>query len=296
MTEQQPLIPLSPGERLRHERERRGWSVADTAARLRVGESVITALELDAGQRYAPVYRRGFLKRYAQLLEVPAEEVASWLDPLASEAQELRSVFPVAPSVRPADRWLKATSYVLASLLVGTLAWQMSHEAVRLSQGTPEAEIAARPGESDPASQPRPSGNHVNASIAALENLRPAGGPKGLAGQRAWAALNPDTPQAAKSLEPGEHVLSLLASADSWVEITGRDGELLEQDLVRGGSSREYRGYGPYRITLGRASAIQLFIDGESVDLSAVARGDVARWLLDPDAPPSVGDAADGEG
>ena len=47
---------------------------------------------------------------------------------------DLHNIFSEPPKRNSADKWLRASSYVLASLLVGTLAWQFTHEAVRLSQ------------------------------------------------------------------------------------------------------------------------------------------------------------------
>ena len=90
----------------------------------------------------------------------------------------------------------------------------------------------------------------------------------------------------ANGLADGEHRLELRASADSWVEIVGRDGRQLERDLVRGGETREYQGAGPFDISIGRSSSIQMFLDGEPVDLVSHTREDVARLRLDPEALP----------
>ena len=63
-------------------------------------------------------------------------------------------------------------------------------------------------------------------------------------------------------------------------------------DLLRGGSEREYNGKPPFRILFGRASAVRLSVDEQSVDLTAFTQDDVAQltWpqelqaeVLDPD-------------
>ena len=286
MTEQHTLIPLSPGERLRQARETKGWSLDRVARRLRCSEAVLEAIEADNPTRLAPIYQQGFTRRYAELMSIPVGEVAEGWEAESTDAAqgvELRSIFPEAPPPSTNDRWLKATSYVLASLLVGTLAWQMTHEAVRLSQRANEAETTV----STPLPARAEEGEgHVNASIAALESLRPSGSRTGGAGQRAWAAM--DAPEQ-EPLAEGEYRLQLSASADSWVEIRDRDGQLLEQDLVRAGSERAYRGAGPFRITFGRASAIQLSVDGRPVDISPYSQDDVTQML------PGVADAGAGE-
>lgn len=291
MTEQHFLIPPTPGERLCEMRRAQGWTIEDIARRLKCEPAIVRAMESGDIGRLAPVYRHGFLKNYALLLGLDPGEVRAWLEQGEQQQPELRPVFPVPAGARPGERWLKATSYVMASLLVGTLAWQMTHEAVRLSQTDGRQETVAPVQESAPGTK---SGTHVMASIASLETLRPAGSRTGSAGQRAWAALDGGGHETEPPLQAGEHRLQLLASADSWVEIRDREDRLLEQDLVRAGEGREYHGFGPYRITLGRSSAVQLFLDGQAVDLAPFAHDNVVQMQLDPEQYPvaSAGESA----
>jgi len=90
----------------------------------------------------------------------------------------------------------------------------------------------------------------------------------------AWDAIRDPAASA------GEHLLVIETSADSWIEIYGENESHLEMDLVRAGSSREYRGKGPFQITIGRASAVILSLDGESIDLEPHTHDDVASLLL----------------
>lgn len=283
MTEQEPLIPIAPGESLKLAREAMGLSRREAAERIRCEESLITSFEEGAPHRLAPVYQRGFAARYADLLGLGASQKRRLLEHLQADAPELRPVFDKPPPVQATDRWLRVSTYVVASLLVGTLAWQLTHEAVRLSQSDQAARSDRSAGDTVETEAPRA---HVNASIASLESLgdytprRSAG-----AGPQGWAAMGRTRTPGEQPLQAGEHWLQLATSADSWVEIRDRDGHLLEQDLVRGGSSRAYRGFGPYRITLGRTSAVELQIDGEPVVLEPGSRDDVTQMTLDPDAP-----------
>ena len=289
MKEQEPLIPLTPGERLRQARESRGLERADIVQALRCDPAFIVALEEGSKSKLAPVYQRGFAKRYASMVGLEAWHVEQLLAGIDTEAPSLRPVFDKPPPVQATDRWLRASTYVLASLLVGTLAWQITHEAVRLSQSesAPSTAQATEAGEG----VAEPTASHVNASIAALESLGQIGKERpGGVGTEAWAALDrarqpgEQGEPGATSLREGEHLLDLSTSADSWVEIRDRDGTLLEQDLVRGGSARQYRGFGPYRITLGRTSAVQLNLDGEPVVLTSSPGDDVTQMALDPES------------
>lgn len=285
MTEQQLLIPMAVGERLRKARQQHRWSVEKTAASLKVPADVLIAIEGDQLDRYAAVYRKGYVQSYARHLGFGETEISAMLAELIVDEPELRPVFNGVARARAGDRWLRATSYVLASLLIGTLAWQLTHEAVRLSQGQAQQDAAVGTGDALTSTEELP-GNpttaHVNASIASLEGLgKMRSGSAASPGQAAWEALK--KPEAAAEpivLPAGQHRLQVTTSGDSWVEIADASGRQLEMDLVRGGSQRAYQGEAPFRILFGRASAVDLFLDGRQVDLSGHTSGDVMRMSL----------------
>ena len=124
---------------------------------------------------------------------------------------------------------------------------------------------------------------HVNASIAALDVLKEAREGRNSAGSEAWAALQHSRQERATASPLGddEFILELTASGDSWVEIKDAQGRQLEIDLVRGGSSKQYKGQAPFSIQLGRASAVSLFLDGQPVDLAPFTVGNVTQMKLD---------------
>lgn len=291
MTIQQQLIPLCTGERLRQAREKRGLDLSTVALALRIDEPVMEAIEEGTLGHLAPVYQRGYVTTYARFLKFEESDIREMLDSIDSEHPELHTVFPEAGNPNQADRWIKATSYVLASLLIGTLAWQFTHEAVRLSQkGSNDISGVESPQQRparqvlDSSTQQIEGTTHVNASIAALDILQQQRTARNSAGEGAWAAVQKsqslDAEMTSDALPSGEYVLDLTASGDSWVEISDANGVQLELDLVRGGNSKQYRGVAPFNIQFGRASAVSLHIDGQAVDLAPFTNGDVTQMLL----------------
>lgn len=283
MSRQPQLIPMGVGERLQSERLEQGLSTSEVAARLRIDEPVIVALEADNLHHLAPLYRRGYVTNYGRFLGFDAAEIAQMLESMEDGQPELHTVFPEARNPNTADRWLKATSYILASLLISTLAWQFTHEAVRLSQKSPApfprlevAQPSGNPG--SPAAAELAGASHVNASIASLESMDKRPGVTNGAGKGAWAALRQDSTQT--PMASGLFQLDLTASGDSWVEITDSEGQQLELDLVRGGTSKQYKGVPPFNIQFGRASAVRLYLNGTAVDLAPFTEGDVTQMLL----------------
>ena len=122
---------LTPGARLRAEREQRGMSIEKAAKDMHLDASVIEALETGDYARIGPiVYAKGHLKRYAALLGLPVHEILSDFEPVQSAAPEPeRSQYPVGskhtrePSrvVSPAQ----ATASLFAALaLIGVVYWQ----------------------------------------------------------------------------------------------------------------------------------------------------------------------------
>lgn len=286
MSSQKELIPMRPGDILRSEREQKGLSLERASRESRIRPSVLEAIESGQTSHIPSVYLKGYIRNYARYLGLETEEIEECLHEAEGAEPEVKSVFTSGPARSRSEQWIKVTSYLAASVLIGALAWQFTGEAVRFSQGESSlttADAAATddvPGQESTAEKQANARTHLNASIASVEVLQQRNGANARhAAEDAWAAI--DDP-----VLPGEmHTLALTTSADTWVEIIGADDEQLELDLIRGGSSREYRDPGPFRVTIGRASAVQVVLDGEAVDLAPYTREDVANLNLAQAAP-----------
>jgi cytoskeleton protein RodZ len=281
MTKQQAeLISTRPGARLRHEREARGLTIEQIAARTRVRERIVQAIERDDTDWIAPVYLRGYVRAYAQGLGLNPEELEAEARATSGSDPELQSVFKVDRKRGFAERWLKAGSYLVATALIAALVWQVTQQAVQFSEGHRQVVDTSQsaPEVNKPVNAPeRPSGRgsqntHLAASIASLEKLQGRQPESAAAAEQAWSAIN--QPQT------GLSGIDIRVSADSWVEIRDSSGEQLEMDLLRGGNERHYTGKPPFELMLGRASAVELQFEGEPVDLAPHIRGDVARLTL----------------
>jgi cytoskeleton protein RodZ len=287
MTRQQELIPTRPGDILRYEREQQGLTIEQASRQSRIKSSVLTAIESGETGEIPSVYLRGYIRNYARFLGVDPADFEAHMKHVKGAEPGVRTVFTVSSNRGNTEKWLKASSYLAASALIATLAWQFTHEAVRFSQGdsqlTSAAVVAAETGES--ASQEtrpdvRPANTHLNASIASVEIL---GKRSELAGdsaaEQAWAAIS-GTPETGANDAFKPHSLSITTSADTWVEISDASGDQLELDLIRAGSSREYLGQAPFEVMIGRASAVVLNMDGNTVELGPHTRGNVVRMTL----------------
>lgn len=273
MTKQQELIPIAAGGFLKQQRKALKLSLAAVAKTINLDETVLRKIEDNEADRIAPVYRNGYIQTYANYLKIPQNEIQKLLAQTPEAEETLHAVFSAPPKRSVVDKWLRASSYVLASLLIGTLAWQFTHEAVRLSQNGSRLHNGKQEVQSaNTTSLPEQTlTGPVSASIASLDILNdiPAKS-SGAAGQTLATVSGAPLPE-------GEGRLQVNVSADSWIEINDADGRELELDLLRGGSKKSYQGKLPFRILIGRASAVRLSMNGEAVDLTPFISDDVAQ-------------------
>jgi len=278
---------MGPGETLRYQREQMGLTIGEASAQSRIKKSVLEAIETGETGEIPSVYLRGYIRNYARFLDVDLSGLEPQIEKVKGAEPGVRTVFTVKSTRNRGEKWLKASSYLAASALIATLAWQFTHEAVRFSQGDSKLATAtsypadsAPKGSSDVTQEVRSANTHLNASIASVEMLgkRSELVSDSAAGQ-AWAAINGTEKTPAGEIS-SNHNLSIMTSADTWVEITDATGSQLELDLIRAGTSREYSGPAPFDVMIGRASAVVLSMDGTAVDLEPHTRGNVARITL----------------
>jgi cytoskeleton protein RodZ len=276
MSQQHELIPMTTGNCLKQHRLDLNLSLAEVARALHLDAKLLADIEQDQAEQIAPVYRNGYIQTYARFLKIPEDEILALVSADNIEEPAIRNIFAEAPKRNLMDKWLRTTSYVLASLLIGTLAWQFTHEAVRLSQNGSGLQnggkSAAHTQGADSQLPTQKINGTVNASIAPLGALHDKGANGMDTAEQAWAALS------RPALADGESRVQISVSADSWVEIIDANGQELEMDLLRGGSDKAYHGKPPFRILFGRASAVRLSMDNEVVDLTAFTRDDVAQF------------------
>lgn len=284
MTIQIELIPKRPGDILRQIREQQGLTIELASRQAGIKAAVLSAIESGETEEIPSVYLRGYIRNYARFLGVESDELEAQMGDVKGADPGVRTIFTANTKRHGGEKWLKASSYLAASALIATLAWQFTHEAVRFSQGDSDRSagtvVSAEPGPGNgqgAAADDRSANKHLNASIASVEMLGRQAGDS--AAEHAWAAIS-GTPGAATESNSMLHSLSITTSADTWVEISDAAGNQLELDLIRAGTLRDYRGQPPFDVMIGRASAVVLNMDGSPVDLEPHTHGNVARMTL----------------
>lgn len=283
------------GPRLRAAREVRGWSREDVAHRLHVPTTVIADIEAERFERLgAPIYVRGYLSKYAQLVELPMVVVNRAIEGLIEP--DLRASTEAAPLPSAWDRHKVTVIGGLITLAVATsvvtlVANRGIHAPVPQVRSLDESELV----------QPLPAPTAIagaesvdaGADVVADSGFESAGDPLS-ATVEAPAPAAVQTPPAASQpapvmasmagfsapAAPGAHVLEASFREDSWIEIFDADGRVIEQNLVRAGQSRRYESTGAVSIKIGNVGGVDVRADGNPIDLVPHARANVARLRL----------------
>lgn len=91
------------------------------------------------------------------------------------------------------------------------------------------------------------------------------------------AASAEGVPPVAQAPVP-EGVLVIRARSESWVQVRNGAGRVVLQKALAAGESYSAEGSPPWSVVIGRADATDVVVRGQSMDLKAIARENVARF------------------
>ncbi len=315
MTEREETAPVletveewrTIGVRLRKAREGAGLSREEVAQELRLSVTQITHLEESRFDRFpAPIFVKGYLRKYARLLGIPSDPLVEAFDrrgleppslhaELTSEKQEpAKRRFGLDFDLR-AEYW--AAILVGVGVLILLLVWLFSDEEEDEPLAAQEAPPAAETGPAEPPQVELLAGETPAplSAPAAIPSVPPpaamvaAPAPETIPAERTadvpesrpeGAGAEVQQAEAATAARPSGDRLELRFSAESWVEIRDSTGRRLMYDLAKAGQARTLEGTPPFSILLGYAPGVEIEYNGEPYDFSRHVRGRVARFQL----------------
>ena len=93
MTDQKELIPMMPGDILRHERIKQGLTLEKAATQSRIRPAVLEAIESSQTGEIPSVYLRGHIRHYALFLGIDPQQLDQHMEHVTGVEPDLRSVF-----------------------------------------------------------------------------------------------------------------------------------------------------------------------------------------------------------
>lgn len=252
------------GARLRSAREKKGLTALQAAEKLHVDARLLESLEAeDFGALGAPVYVRGHLRRYADLIgESPAQLQQLYDETTHVAAPDLTRIVRGKPEGDAARLMVPALLILVGFALAGVLWWVLTLQGAK--------------------SQPVRALNSVAADVHAAATLA-AGEPAGSAA--AAPAVTPaptegSTVAAPTASAPGQAQLALKFSAPSWVEVYDAGGRRLLHGVEAADSARTLAGAAPLRVVLGNAPGVALQVNGQAVALEGLVHHDGSAHIL----------------
>ena len=306
--EPQEVLPTGPGARLMAERQVQGLSLGDVARQLKLSVRQVMALEHDDyGAFPGPVFVRGFLRNYAKMLGLDAEELVAQTGVTIPEVNitapstgpTVPVPLPVSASSRRTRSGLGATFGIV--LLLALMAAAV-YEGYRRGQpasvpatvglpaersadvgpargsdfASPLEGLSAEPGWEAPAAATPPE--PVTAPPVPAGALPDGSALPGPTTAPSSATIAP-SPATARSEGLAEVRLSF--NDNAWVEIKDEAGKVLLSELRTAGTEQVVMGSPPLTVVIGNAHAVRLTFRGELVDLAPYTRVDVARLTLE---------------
>ncbi len=282
------------GERLAATRRERGISVREIAKELHLDEPKVRALEENRFDVLgAPVFAKGHLRKYAELVGVPIDDVLADYYQLNRSAGAPPVVGPPRKVYReiPMRPWVVG---IIAVLALAVAAWWWFNRAPAADPIATEP-ATLNPFESerqDEATQPVEASSSLVAASGAIESNeqaqrssigedpRPAA-VEAVSESRPGPVTGAESPDNENAVAGSGVELKLAFHGDCWTEVTDATGRRLYFALAREGGSVTLSGVGPLGVLLGNSSNVSLRVNGFDYSVPAAnRRGNTARLTI----------------
>lgn len=306
----QPQI-INPGELLRSERERVGFSTDEVARHLHLSRTTLGYLEEGRFDRLpGDTFTRGYIRSYARLLKLDPNTLAQYYDRYVGADQRqtrVNTINRVTVAPRRGARWVMALStlVIVGSMLTLGLWWWSdsrdtgpSPDADDVSSLTEEVQVDAmafpedfnNPAAEQPAAledQPlAPQGEAPAAESAPAEDQPgetevTTAEPPVATEQAPVAAETPSAAESTTAETAGGTGLVMAFSANCWVQVSVPGGRVLHSAQMRQGQTLTIDQQGPLDLVIGAADAVSTIeFNGQPVELTANRQSGVARLRL----------------
>jgi cytoskeleton protein RodZ len=289
----QGAAPQTPGALLQQERIRRGLSVQQSAEGLHLDTWIVEAIEsnhfLALG---APVYARGYLRKYAVLLGLAPDVIVARYELLTDTPAVPTPVPIITTTPPPRPKWPKYLAWgVLAAIVIGigVLAYELL---------MPAASVVTQ--ETRPTTAVAPASTPMSAPAVESQATPPQSTPVAREPQRVSSPVTtparttqaaPIQSEPASVSTPAPAVvadgplvrLRLEFNEASWVEVYDAGGQRLLYDVGQPGRPRVVAGPAPLNVVVGLAAAVSVQVNDQPILVPRRANRDSTRFRVGAD-------------
>jgi len=266
------------GERLAEARREQQISVVEIAKELHLDELKVRALERNEFEILgAPVFAKGHLKKYAQLVGVDPDDVLT-------DYYQLTRLLETTPviSVRTRPRqeltpgpWI---AVIVVIIIAVTAYWWFTSRPLtqepEVQQESPLTEDQESAPEDVVSAETEETASDEQTSVAPVEEETPEP-----VVEETPEPLVEDTPQpvveeSPQTAEDGQLFLLVTYTGDCWTEITDASGRRLLFALGKDGRTVELSGAEPFNVLFGNPGNVSVQVNGEDYALPPTSRPD----------------------
>ena len=274
------------GERLAEARREQQIAVFEIAKELHLDEHKVRALERNEFDVLgAPVFAKGYLRKYAQLVNVNGDDVLADYYHMnrAAEAPPVVSSRPKPRQELSPGPWIA----VIVVLILAVMAYVWFTRPDAPSIGLPDLATDDGAAVSSPAAEETtdPAGED-DAPVVDEPGQAPEPETETMTEAQAEPALEREPQRAQPPVEPpleetsspaiaeGQVRVLLTYTGDCWTEVTDATGRRLFFDLGRDGRSVELSGAEPLNVLFGSPGNVEVVVNGDDFALPPTARPD----------------------
>ena len=281
-TEETANDPQGPvaGERLVEARREQQISVVEIAKELHIDEFKVRALERnDFDLLGAPVFAKGHLKKYAQLVGVDPDDVLTDYYQLTRSAETT----PVI-SVRTRPRqeltpgpWIVV---IVVIIIAVTAYWWLTsrpstpvpevQQETSLAEDQESAPEVVAPAETEETATDEPAAAASEPVVEETSEPVAEETPDPVVGE----TPDPVVEEAPQTVEDGQLFLLVTYTGDCWTEITDASGRRLLFALGKDGRTVELSGAEPFNVLFGNPGNVSVQVNGEEYALPPTNRPD----------------------
>lgn len=275
-TDENAAEPQGPvgGERLAAARREQQISVLEIAKELHLDEPKVRALERNEFEVLgAPVFAKGHLKKYAELVSVDPDDIladyyqlerAGEMPPLVSTRRRPRQELSPGP-------WI---AVIVVVIVVATAYWWFTSRPL---QTETDADVAVPP-VADETTDVAPREDSEATTPETQEDSEATTPEPQETGEEMTgeppAAEAPIEETSSPALADGQMRLLLTYTGDCWTEITDASGRRLFFDLGKDGRTVELTGAEPFNVLFGNPGNVSVLVNSEDYALPASSRPD----------------------
>ena len=266
------------GERLAEARREQQISVVEIAKELHLDELKVRALERNEFDILgAPVFAKGHLKKYAQLVGVDPDDV---LTDYYQLTRSLETTPVISVRTRPRQEltpgpWI---AVIVVIIIAVTAYWWFTSRPLTEEPEAQQDALLSGDQESTPEVVVLPEAEETASDepAAAAEAVEETPEPVVADTPEPAVEASPDPVVEAspQTVEEGQLLLLVTYSGDCWTEITDASGRRLLFALGKDGRTVELSGTEPFNVLLGNPGNVSLQVNGEEYALPPTNRPD----------------------